>query len=135
MVLGFRLPLDRNSRFVFIWDTLNCVAIHVSYIFVWFQAAFDASSSWHLAVIYALDFAYFIYVVSQFFTSYKDKGRIVRDRSKIAKQVLKTIILDVLSLLPLEFLSAFSDRSDIVAAYFRLNRSLRYFRVYKFLGK
>lgn len=134
MVLRFRLPLDQRSIFVFIWDTLNCVAIHASYVFVWFQAAFDSSIFWQLAMIYALDLIYLLYFISQFAISYKDKGRTVWDRGKIAKQVLKTIVLDILSLLPLEFLSVFSD-SNVVAAYLRLNRSLRYFRVYKFFGE
>ena len=130
-----RFPLDRNSTFVFIWDTLQCVAVHASYIFVWFQAAFDASISWHLAMIYILDFFYFAYILSQFVMSYKDKGKIVRDYKKITKQVLRTILLDILSLLPLEFSSVFWDNSVVVAAYFRLNRSIRYFRVYQYFSE
>lgn len=130
-----RLPLDQNSNLVFIWDSLQCAAIHASYIFVWFQAAIDASVSWHLAAIYLLDFLYLLYVLSQFITSYKDKGRTVKSYRKIGRQVMKIIVLDILSLLPLEVLSFLSNQQVLVAAYLRLNRSLRFFRVYKFFSK
>jgi len=111
------------------------VAIHASYLFVWFQAAIDASISWHLATIYVLDFIYLLYVLSQFITSYKDKGKTVKDFKKIGKQVLKIITLDILSLLPLEIFSFVASKPTLAAAYLRLNRSLRFFRVYKFLSK
>ena len=133
-----RLPLDQNSKLVFIWDSLHCAAIHASYIFVWFQAAIDASGSWHLATIYLLDILYLLYVLSQFITSYKEKGRIVKSYKKIGIQVMKILVLDILSLLPLEtlsFLSFLSNQQVLVAAYLRLNRSLRFFRVYKFFSK
>ena len=130
-----RLPLDQNSNLVFIWDSLQCAAIHASYIFVWFQAAIDASVSWHLATIYLLDLLYLLYMFSQFITSYKDKGRTVKSYKKIGKQVMKVIVLDILSLLPLEVFSFLSSQQLVVAAYFRLNRSLRFFRVYKFFSK
>ena len=130
-----RLPLDQNSNLVFIWDSLQCAAIHASYIFVWFQAAIDASVAWQLATIYALDCFYLLYVLSQFITSYKDKGRTVKSYKKIGRQVVKLIILDILSLLPLEVFSFLSSQQVVVAAYLRLNRSLRFFRVFKFFSK
>lgn len=127
-----RLPLDQNSKLMFVWDCLNCAAIHASYTFVGFKAAIDARSSWHLAAVYILDFLYLLYVLSQFITSYKHKGKIVKSYSQIGKQVLKTLTLDIISLLPLEVFSVVSDQPVLVAAYLRLNRSLRFFRVYKF---
>ena len=130
-----RLPLDQNSKLMFIWDSLQCAAIHASYIFVWFQAAIDASVSWHLATIYILDFLYLLYVLSQFIMSYKDKGKIVKSYKKIGRQVMKIIVLDILSLLPLEIFASFSSQQVLVAAYLRLNRSLRFFRVFKFFSK
>lgn len=128
----FRLPLDQNSRFMFIWDCFHSAAIHASYILVWFQAAFDSSISWQLSAVYVLDVFYLLYLLSQFITSYKEKGKVVKDHKKIGLKVMKTIILDIFSLLPLEVISLISDQP---AAYFRLNRSLRFFRVYKFFGK
>ena len=130
-----RLPLDQNSKFMLIWNSFHCTAIHASYLFVWFQAAVDASISWHLATIYTLDFFYLLYVLSQFITSHTSKGKTVKDYKKIAREVLKTIALDILSLLPLEIFSFISNKQVLVAAYLRLNRSLRFFRVYKFLSK
>lgn len=136
MVLRYvQFPLDQNSKFMFVWDSFHCVAIHASYIFVWFQAAIDASISWHLATIYILDFIYLLYVLSQFITSYKDKGKAVKDYKKIGREVLKIITLDIFSLLPLEIFSFMTSKQVLVAAYLRLNRSLRFFRVYKFLSK
>lgn len=129
------LPLDQNSKFTFVWDCFHCAAIHASYIFVWFQAAIDASIPWHLAAIYMLDFFYLLYMISQFVTSYKDKGKTIKNYKKIGREVMKTIWLDILSLLPLEIFSVVSSQTVLIAAYLRLNRSLRFFRVYKFLGK
>ena len=130
---GRCLPLDQNSKFVFVWDSIHCIAIHASYILVWFQAAFDASALWNLAIIYVLDFLYLLYVLSQFVTSYKDNGKLVKSYKKIGIKVMKVIALDILSLFPLEVFAA--DQPALTAAYFRLNRSLRFYRVYQFLGK
>ena len=132
----FRLPFDQNSKFVFIWDSIQCAAIHASYIFVWFQAAIDASVSWQLAAIYLLDLLYLLYVLSLFITSYKEKGRTVKSYRKIARRVMRIIIVDILGLLPLEICSFLSpDQQVLTAAYLRLNRSLRFFRVFKFYSK
>ena len=129
----FRGPLDQNSNFLFVWDSLHCIAIHASYVLVWFQAAIDASISWHLVIIYILDFLYLLYVLSQFVTSYKVKGKPVKSYKQIGIKVMKVIILDILSLFPLEVFAA--SQLALTAAYFRLNRSLRFFRVYQFYGK
>ena len=135
MVLGclrrlqLLLPLNQNSKVVFIWDSLHVAAIHVSYLYVLFHASFDAS---HGYTIYFLDLAYFLYVFSQFFISYKDsKGKAVRTYKEIAKNVMKTIALDLFSMFPMEVFGVNNDRGR----YLRLNRIFRFFRVFKFSSK
>ena len=135
MLRCLKLPLDLNSNGVFVWDCLQCIAIHASYIFVCFQAAIDADISWHLAMIYLTDFMYLLYVLSQFFMSYKHRGRVIKEYRKIGREVAKTIVIDVFSLLPVEIFSFAADNQALVAAYLRLNRCVRFFRVYKFLSK
>ena len=135
MLRCLKLPLDPNSNGVFIWNFLQCIAIHVSYVFVWFQAAINADISWHLAMIYLMDFMYLLYVLSQFVTSYKHKGRVIKEYRKIGREVAKTIVIDVFSLLPLEIFSFASDDQVLIAAYLRLNRCVRFFRVFKFFSK
>ena len=126
------LPLDPNSRAVVIWDSLNVAAIHISYFFVLFHASIDASLQFHLLSIYYLDLLYLLYFFTQFFVSYKDnKGKAVRNYKAIAKRVLKTIALDLLSLFPFEVFGQNSERGR----YLRLNRIVRFFRVFKFLSK
>ncbi|XP_065903305.1 uncharacterized protein [Dysidea avara] len=134
MLRCLKLPLDPNSNGVFIWNFLQCIAIHVSYVFVWFQAAINADISWHLAMIYLMDFMYLLYVLSQFVTSYKHKGRVIKEYRKIGREVAKTIVIDVFSLLPLEIFSFASDDQVLIAAYLRLNRCVRFFRVFKFFS-
>jgi len=135
MLRCMKLPLDPNSYGVFVWDCLQCIAIHANYVFVCFQAAIDADISWHLAMIYLTDFMYLLYVLSQFIMSYKLKGKIIKEYRKIGREVSKTIVIDVFSLLPLEIFSFVTGNQVLVAAYLRLNRCVRFFRVYKFLSK
>jgi len=131
----FQLPLHPNSYGVFIWNCLQCIAIHTNYVFVWFQAAFDTDISWHLAIIYLTDFMYLLYVLSQFITSFKHKGKVIKEYRKIGREVAKTIWIDMFSLLPLEIFSFVAGNQVLVAAYLRLNRCVRFFRVFKFLSK
>ena len=129
--------LSRSSKVTAIWETTIASSILFSTFLVTFQAAFHAGIVWQLVIVYLLDVLYLCGVLLRFLTGYKARGVVVTERRKIALQYAKTALLpDLFSLLPLEiFALAASDNVGYIAAFLRLNRCSRCYRVWTYLCK
>ncbi len=119
-----------------VWNSIIAYSVIYSTFLVTLQAAFHAGIVWQLVVIYLLDVLYLGAVVVRFFTGYTKRGVVVTDRRRIALQYAKTALVpDVLSLLPLEIFALAAGNVTYVAAFLRLNRCIRWYRVWTFLGE
>lgn len=118
------------------WEIVVAVSVILSIFLVTFQAVFHASLVWQWVLIYALDVLYVVSIVMRFVTGYKKRGVLVTERRKIALHYLKTYFIpDLLSVLPLEIFAFASADAILVAAFLRLNRCIRCYRVWTFLSK
>lgn len=119
-----------------IWEIVVAVSVILSIFLVTFQAVFNANLVWQWVLIYALDVLYVVSIVLRFVTGYKKRGVLVAERRKIALHYLKTYFIpDLLSVLPLEIFAFASTDAILVAAFLRLNRCIRCYRVWIFLSK
>ena len=119
-----------------IWEIVVAVSVILSIFLVTFQAVFHASLVWQWVLIYVLDALYVVSIVLRFVTGYKKRGVLVTERRKIALHYLKTYFIpDLLSVLPLEIFAFASADAILVAAFLRLNRCIRCYRVWTFLSK
>lgn len=132
----FSFQLSQSSWVSQLWEAIIAGSIIISTFFVTFQAAFHAGVVWQLVIIYLLDALYLGATALRFFTGYTKRGVVITDRRKIALQYLKTsFIPDVLSLLPFEIFAFAFNNVSFAAAFLRLNRCIRWYRVWVFLGK
>jgi len=102
-----------------------------------YQACVDASSSGYLyAVIYLGDVVHIMNTLLLFLTACKNRGRIIVDRHVIVKKNLNHfLVIDIISLIPLEVFAFASTSVLLTAALLRLPRILRFIRVIQFFSK
>jgi len=124
------------SRIKLIWEVVVAASVVPSIFLVTFQAVFNANLIWQWVLIYALDVLYVVSIVLRFMTGYKERGVTVAEQRRIALHYLKTFLIpDLLSVIPLELFAFASADTVCIAAFLRLNRCIRCYKVWTFLGK
>lgn len=125
-----RSTLLPKCLLVRLWETLVAVTTVLSVTFVTIQAAFDAGVVWQIVLLYLFDCIYVVAILLRFLTGYEEKGVAVTNHRKIAVRYLKsTLVPDLISVVPLELTSLAADNSMYVAAFLRLNRLVRCYRL------
>ena len=125
-----------RSRAKLVWEVIVAASVVPSIFLVTFQAVFHANLLWQWVLIYALDVVYVVSIILRFMTGYKKRGVTVAEQSKIALNYLKTFLIpDLLSVFPLELFALASADTVYIAAFLRLNRCIRCYKVWTFLGK
>ena len=105
-----------------------------------FQAAFDAGIFWQWAIIYVIDVLYVASMCVNSVAGYVKRGVLVTQWRKVVLHYLtRGFVPDVISVLPIEFLAlaaaGFTEQGLTWAAILRLNRCIRCYRVWFYLGK
>lgn len=108
------------------------VVCYIGFIMTMYHLTISMPSYSGLAVAYALDVFYLIYIYLEFHTSYKDEfGVSVKDNRMIAKHYLKRrfgFYWDLVAALPIEFVSLFAINKNyiwMIWARSRVNRAVR----------
>ena len=105
-----RSTLPPKCLLVRLWETLVAVTTVMSVTLVTIQAAFDASAVWQIVLLYLFDCIYIVAILLRFLTGYEEKGVAVTNHRKIAIRYLKsTLVLDLISVVPLELTSLATD--------------------------
>lgn len=122
------------------WEALVVASIVPSILLVVFQVAFDAEIVWQWVVIYSADALFIASIVARFLTGYMKRGVLVTDRKMVVLNYLKrSFFVDLFTVVPLEIFAfaATGSREEVlvVAAYLRLNRCVRCYRVWTFISE
>ena len=130
-------PICPNSNVLLVWRLFHALFVHATVLAVVYQACVDASSSGYLyAVIYLGDVVHIMNTLLLFLTACKNRGRIITDRHVIIKNNLNYfLVIDIISILPLEVFAFASTSVLLTAARLRLPRILRFIRVIQFFSK
>ena len=137
---------DKNTRRHFvllpiwspvrIWESVVAVVAMISSTLVIFQASYDGTSSWVTGLLYFCDLIFVLGIVSRFLTGYERKGVVVTTLKEIFVHNLKTtFIVDVISIIPFELIALGTSHSDYYAAFLRLNRVLRCYKLWYLCSK
>ena len=138
--LGRLRSLFQLSTLLSMWEALVAASVVPSVILVVFQAAFDAGIVWQWVVIYLGDALFVAAMVARFLTGYVKRGVLVTDRKSVVLYYLKrSFSADLASVVPLE-LFAFAATGSwgetlALAAILRLNRCIRCYRIWAFIGE
>ena len=126
-----------NSKYLLVWRLFHALFVHSTVLAVVYQACVDASSSGVIyAVIYIGDAVHVTNTFLFFFVAYKSNGRIFADKSVIFKKNLNSfLVIDIISLIPLEIFAFASSSVLLTAAFLRLPRILRFIRVIQFFSE
>ena len=117
-----------------LWETAVACSTIVSTFITSYQAVYHAGLLWQWVLVYAMDLIYITYVVFRFFKPYKRRGEVVTCKKKIALNYIRTSFFpDLLSMIPLEVFSVVSANPIYVAAFLRLNRCIRCYKVWTLL--
>ena len=126
------LVISPKSVPIRLWEVTLAISAVIACLCVSLQVAFDGSALWSIGLLYACDFTYIIGIISHLFIGYEEKGIIVTNVKQIALQYLKsTLIPDILSIIPLEITALAAGYTDYYAAFLRLNRFLRCYRLWQ----
>lgn len=122
------------------WEALVVASIVPTILLVVFQVAFDAEIVWQWVVIYSADALFIASIVARFLTGYMKRGVLVTDRKMVVLNYLKrSFFVDLFTVVPLEIFAfaATGSREEVlvVAAYLRLNRCVRCYRVWTFISE
>ena len=141
-ILGRPFSLIQLSKWLAPWEALVAASILPSITLVIFQAAFDAGIVWQWAVVYVLDAVYVASMLVRFLSGYMKRGVLITERKKVVLNYLKrSFFVDLLSVLPLEILAfavlGSESRGEklALAAFLRLNRCIRCYRVWTFISE
>lgn len=133
MLLKLSLVLDAL-------DTVVAASIFVSMVLVIFQVTFDAGIVWQWIIMYIADVLFMASIVARFLTGYMKRGVLVTERKLVALNYLKrSFFVDLFSVVPFEvfaFIAASGGRGEtlVFAAFLRLNRCIRCYRVWTLIG-
>ena len=130
-------PISPNSKVLLVWRLFHALLVHATVLAVVYQACVDASSNGVIyAVIYVGDAIHVTNTLLFFFVAYKSRGRIISDRRVIFKKNLNHfLVIDIISLIPLEIFAFASSSVLLTAAFLRLPRILRFIRVLQFFSE
>ena len=119
-----------------IWDCIISLSIIPSTFLVIFQLTFDAGLLWQWAIVYIMDLLYCAHIALRFVRGYQKKGEVITNKKKIALNYICTSFFpDLISVLPLEVFCVAAGNYVYVAAFLRLNRCIRWYRVWTFLSE
>lgn len=120
----------------FLWEASAACSGIVSTFVVTYQAVYHAGLLWQWVLVYAMDLVYVCYVVYRFFRPFKKRGEVVTSKKKIALNYICTSFFpDLLSILPLEVFSFTASNPVYIAAFLRLNRCIRCYKLWTLLCK
>ena len=130
-------PISPNSKALLVWRLFHALFVHATVLTVVYQACVDATSNGYLyAVIYIGDVVHIINALLFFLTACKNRGRVIVDRHVIVKKNLNYfLMIDIISLIPLEIFAFASTSVLLTAAFLRLHRLLRFIRVIQFFSE
>ena len=119
-----------------LFESIVAISATVSTFMVIYQAVYHAGLLWQWALIYGMDVIYVAYIVYRFFRPFKKRGELVTDKKKIVMNYIRSSFLpDLLSVIPLEIFSFASTNPIYIAAFLRLNRCIRCYKVWGLLCK
>lgn len=131
-----------NSLWYKSWEGFVGLTCILSAIFVTFQMAFRAQLEGLTSLVYLFDAIYIVYIALRFYAPYMKDGRWIICKNKIKKRYLKCeLIIDVLSVLPIELISLGAQGGSVLHNWQflirieRINRVLRIYNMFQFLGK
>ena len=139
-VVGRLRSLIKPSALLDAWEALVAASILISMIFVIFQVTFDAGMVWQWVIMYIADALFVASMFARFLTGYMKRGVLVTERKLVVLNYLKrTFFLDLLSVIPLEIFAfaATGGRGETleIASFLRLNRCIRFYRVWTYIGE
>ena len=89
-----------------------------------------------VVLFYVCDFVYVCCMVSSLLLGYKKRGVVITDKKQVLKEYFKTrLIIDSISILPLEVFAVAATRGEFYAAILRLNRVVRCYLPWKLCSK
>ena len=132
--------LFKPSILLAAWEALVAASIIPSVLLILFQIPFDAGIVWQWVFIYLADAIFIASMVARFLTGFMKRGVLVTDRKLVVLYYLKrSFSVDLLSVIPFELFAfaATGSREETLAlaAILRLNRCIRCYRVWTFIGK
>lgn len=128
------------SKLLGLWEAVVAASVIPSVFLVVLQAGFDAGSIWQWIFIYLCDALYLVAMVARFLTGHVKRGVLVTDRKSVVLHYLKrTFSADLASIIPLELFAFAATGTQAetlaLAAFLRLNRCIRCYRVWIFISK
>lgn len=116
------------------WEAFTTLSAVLSVVGVSILFAFDAGLKGWMSIIYLTDVIYCLGMLSRVLLDYRN-GYVSFNRFKafLSYFVNGTFVLGLFSVLPFDVL--FIGFNVYVASFFRLNRLLRCYNIWKFLGK
>ncbi len=125
-------PLRRR-----LWEALIMISTFLSLLVSSFLASFDSTATILVGVLYTCDVLYLIDTVSRVYHTLFEKETPGSKKNHV-KASKKALLLDFISLLPLEII-AFAQKASgswlHITRLHRLNRIARFYRIFSFFGK
>ena len=128
------MVFSSNTRLVLAVDLLCLISVVLSFIATCYMVAFYSSLTWLTVVFYICDMLYLTTAIFQFFVSLQKMRKTAKSQRNILGMTAK-VVVDVMSLLPLELAALALPNPLTISSYFRVNRLLRLYHVYVFFSK